>query len=105
MTEQEAKEKWCPFARVAFGWNEAFRDSEQAVAATVNRCGEGHALSASTQCIGSACMAWRWNKEPIPAGTDMIERTDRHARGDTFVIKAAAHDIPGEGYCGLAGKP
>lgn len=75
MTEQEAKAKWCPFARVAFGWNEALRDSEQAVAATVNR---GDNLSAHTSCIGSACMAWRWDEnEPL-----------------------CEH-----GHCGLAGKP
>ena len=34
MTEDEAKKKWCPFARVA-------------------------GIEGATHCIGSACMAWR----------------------------------------------
>lgn len=45
MTEDEAKTKWCPHARV---WN-----------------GEGTAYNRDfnhgESCFGSACMMWRWN--------------------------------------------
>jgi hypothetical protein len=42
LTEQEAKTRWCPMARVALaGGDRTNRNG--------TRC-----------CIGSACMAWRW---------------------------------------------
>lgn len=44
MTEDEAKTKWCPFARVV----DSARGTD----------GEG------ARCIGSACMAWRWLTSP-----------------------------------------
>ena len=56
MTEEEAKTKFCPFARNG--------DEED--------------------CLGSACMAWRW--------ADRFGMTD----GDPETR---------HGYCGLAGKP
>lgn len=63
-TEDEAKTKWCPFARVAFSWGEggSIFDGEGAtpMATTVNR---GRNLSADTLCIASACMAWQWEPE------------------------------------------
>lgn len=66
MTEEEAKTKWCP----------AYREPD-------NR-GDHK----SVNCIGSACMAWRWQRISPPglmAGTGQYSDTD--------------------GYCGLAGKP
>ena len=80
MTEQEAKAKWCPFARV---------DSTGS-----NRPNPGP--NADTQagwppCIGSACMAWRW--DPNQAVGEYNSQYDRikkpHMR---------------RGSCGLAGK-
>ena len=74
MTEDEAKTKWCPFARVAaptcvqkkrsrewIGVTAANRgDLSDAVEANVS----GSAmLPASALCIASACMAWRWDWE------------------------------------------
>lgn len=59
VTEEEAKTKWCPEVRSENPGEE------------------------NMYCIGSACMAWRWN--PTPALTQ-----DR----------SATH-----GYCGKAGKP
>lgn len=67
MTEEESRKKWCPFARVS-GTNSSY-----------NR---GAILGEDTgqaQCVGSACMAWRWN----------------------YIVT----EEPTEGYCGLAGKP
>jgi len=74
MTEEEAKTKWCPQARVtragtddATSWNR-FVD-------------EGVPIPNGSRCIASACMAWRWDV-PDPA---------------TYEGRAP-------GYCGLAGK-
>lgn len=85
MTEQVAKTKWCPFARMP---------------GIGGLKGEGIAINRSTEdtpkqqklmprCIGSACMAWRETKpvqeKPGGIGRDIIS--------------------PAEGCCGLAGKP
>ena len=43
LTEEEAKTKWCPMARL------------QDVGGTYNRCGP----AADLYCIASACMMWR----------------------------------------------
>lgn len=61
MTEEEAKTKWCPFARIDI-------------------C-----------CIGSRCMAWRWEKA--------IESVSLMC--GVVVTRDSATD----GYCGSVGKP
>jgi hypothetical protein len=55
MTEDEAKTKWCPFARA------------QSMNVAVSRDGFGAAYD-TCLCIGSACMAWRWKMEPLVDG-------------------------------------
>lgn len=69
-TEQEAKTKWCCEARTATD----FLPNGNAIA--FNRCPDG-SYGKETTCIGSQCMAWRWD----------------------------GHKDHGKGYCGLAGKP
>lgn len=49
VTEEEAKGRWCPFARV-------LRSSPTGLAG-VNR--DGDRIDPRTICFGSACMAWR----------------------------------------------
>lgn len=49
MTEEEAKTKWCPFAR---------QDTRGGV---TSYGGEGSSTyPVKCMCIASACMAWRW---------------------------------------------
>ena len=72
MTEEEAKMKWCPF----------FRQSDGRYYFN-NRPNADHRAN----CIGSACMAWRWSMSPQQAEAYQEAPTD-----------------PG-GYCGLAGTP
>ena len=82
MTEQEAKTKWCPFARVSAVFrysHEENRTNEFAVA--YNRSATDSPVTA--RCIGSACMAWRWEVK-------------------LKVINSPADE---SGYCGIAGKP
>lgn len=82
MTEDDAKQKWCPFARVVqYSSNDGGPPP-----APGNRCiltaNVTEALNGATTCIGSQCMAWRWSTVETP---DQIGLPD--------------------GYCGLAGKP
>lgn len=76
MTEDEAKTKWCPFARV----------TDVISSGGGNRWdggGNPYGAPIGYLCIGSACMAWRW--------------INSNAQGFT--------DYRVNGYCGLAGKP
>lgn len=89
MTEEEAKKKWCPFARSQPLANDP--DS------SYNRYDDGRetepAFPFSSHCIASRCMAWR---EERPAETRMQQFYGEEAKSIT---------IPAEGHCGLAGKP
>lgn len=67
MTEEEAKSKWCPFARVYERGNRPFRAPRK----------RKSPMHDKTRCIGSECMAWRWQPGQGSDG----------------------------GYCGLAGEP
>jgi hypothetical protein len=75
MTEEEAKTKWCPYARV-----ESWSSEGTATGANFNRT-IIDSNPPEARCIGSTCMAWRKHKYGQIEG----ERID--------------------GYCGLAGKP
>ena len=75
MTQAEAKIKWCPFAVS----RSVVLPSGGSVAAALDN-------AVTPLCLGSDCMAWRWQTENTFDG-----------RG----IRVSATD----GYCGLAGKP
>lgn len=47
----------------------------------------------SNNCIGSACMFWRWEISPLDAEAKL------------FAYPDAAKGVRPIGYCGLAGKP
>lgn len=64
-TEQEARQKWCPFDR-----SYLMRTNEVDV-------GECH-------CVASDCMAWRWDVEIVPPPVDRhttIATTKRSDKG------------------------
>lgn len=87
MTEDEAKEKWCPFSRPVTVVGEDNHDKSPVIfmgnRVLVSIVGDDPQEAMfnenpdGSRCIGSRCMAWRW------------------ARGFN----------PTSGYCGLAGKP
>ena len=79
MTEQDAKTRWCPFARtVERNGQESSQPRNRAADTVEDEVAEVPNLVA-TLCLGSACMAWRW----------LASETSR----------------PRPGFCGLAGKP
>ena len=77
MTEQEAREKWCPMGRVLDGDN---------MIGTYNRMeadGEGSGLSL---CLASDCAMWVWDRVRRDNGAGVFINLPRHER---------------EGHCGL----
>lgn len=78
MTEEEAKNMWCPMYR-------------QPVSGSRSNRGFGGPFSGDEpRCVGSMCMMWRWHTKLKHDGSKF----------DTYIT------IPGNtGYCGLAGKP
>ena len=79
MTEEEAKTKWCPMVR-HYAVGEGDHSSNR--------------MDMSTRCLGSECMAWRWLTPPgttvqVPTSSGLYQATTS----------------PGNGYCGMAGKP
>jgi translation initiation factor RLI1 len=78
MTEDEAKQKWCPMVRMD---KETFG----------NRFEDGDNVLHNSNCIGSACMMWRENFEPVGVMDE---------RGLACIEMKNAG-----GFCGLAGKP
>lgn len=79
MTEDEARKRWCPFARVPDGGG---ADGRQLTATNRHagdksgRDGKPRILRGNAMCIASECMAWR-----------------------------SEHNAMGHGFCGLAGAP
>ena len=95
MTEDEAKTKWCPHVRDATEdlgtYNRWYKwVKEMAVGGMQNK--KTTELDDDCTCIGSECMAWRWDNY------------------DGIYIYETAEDLLApvperQGYCGLAGKP
>lgn len=93
MTEDEAKTKWCPFARVG---------SEKTGIGSINRDWAIVEKTMAANCIGSTCMAWRWrmvaNPEWQPENPMALYPARNH-------YSATPQGVPSktDGYCGLAG--
>jgi len=59
MTEEEARKKWCPMARVFSGTN------QWVCACNRNMLDRD---SKKANCIASDCMMWRWHPKFVPPG-------------------------------------
>ncbi|CAB4165151.1 hypothetical protein UFOVP833_31 [uncultured Caudovirales phage] len=95
MTEDEAKTKWCPFARQATVFSR-----EGATGGTANRDGPHHYGVPNVECIASACMAWRWEDE------DAYDQrlTEWEDAANIGGVQRGPEPMRG-GFCGLGGKP
>lgn len=89
LTEQEAAERWCPFVRYRAAYDDTASNRwKQSAPAD-----QPDALNPiACRCIGSACMAWRWESRP-----DRSVSAGQGVRLD--VMPPTSH----RGYCGLAG--
>ncbi len=122
LREDEARQRWCPHARIPLY---AAKPAEVESPASANRPMPGtdaHVLESidrATRCISSGCMAWRW--EPmrrVAVAKGSLTDEDRRALAEagpsgTYIEVVPMQDGPGPlpepmpryGYCGLAGKP
>ncbi|MES2347015.1 MAG: hypothetical protein V4641_05525 [Pseudomonadota bacterium] len=82
MTPEDAKTRWCPFARAPVQGYDSSGDVSAITAA--NRCTSGGSPDPDTLCLASRCMAWRWNDTPS---------------------KLLGFDVASSGYCGLVPHP
>jgi hypothetical protein len=126
MTEDDAKGRWCPFARIVNGtFAEDNSTSHDSMQAPYNRIVEGarYGFPKAGGCIASACMAWR----TVPAKSLHTARIYAEDNEKIRAIKAlrevfadmdlltAKNIVEGKepwptepmagGYCGLAGAP
>jgi len=100
MTEDEAKTKWCPHYQVTSTDDDDNRSTRFDPATKTYS-----ATLKDACCLGSACMAWRWNDERNP---------DWRPRHGMMSVGYEEHpdDRPSawrksttDGFCGLAGRP
>jgi len=102
MTEDEAKEKWCPFA------SSRICDTAKNGGLEWGKFIQEHGLNGN--CIGSKCMAWR-TFNPV-SEMDFIELIKNYRSEHSCGLVEAKKNITaiyGEpdkpcGFCGLAGK-
>lgn len=88
MTEKDALNKWCPMAETGVHFL-----IKKGKIVDVREAKSGD----HPWCVGSACMAWRWNTK-YTSPPESFMQTYPRPEGITEVSKT-------EGYCGLAGKP
>ena len=119
MTEEEAKTKWCPFARVGSSTSGlgGFNRFIEPVSADSD---------ARARCLGSACMAFRrlpvvdWSHQfkELLDGNNWIGAIKLHRQATGSSLKDAKDFVDGvrggtrpmptsapAGFCGLAGRP
>jgi hypothetical protein len=92
-TEEEAKTKWCPFARVAVGFHGLFAVGNRFSDSMGGTPEVKTAALERARCLGSACMAWT----PY---LKTVYRAPHQAAGITQAGGLEFEDT-GKGYCGL----
>lgn len=133
MTGAEAKTKWCPAARVLLPVNQTGNRISTAMKAMAERSGRHEAewyaqQEADCRCIGSGCMAWRWQEELFRRRRHPVDRAQASSvqepprpiglppswkwnatyadEGDACWIEPIEEaNARRHGYCGLAGAP
>lgn len=87
VTEQEALTKRC---QESFGSHGAFTDAEPELGREI--------VTATRNCLGSACMAWRW--KGIINVYEAVPEDQKAKVGADFTVRDGIG-----GYCGKAGLP
>lgn len=105
-TETEARTKWCPFGRsLNEGGNRPAYGEAGDGPVEEDYCGD---VAMTSPCIGSGCMAWRWNNTRAVVQSSIDGSTRTLNEGDSYSIiteSIVGYEPDGTGYCGLAGGP
>lgn len=115
MTEEEAKTKWCPFARVVASLINGDAVSNTQVRNRLVEIEAGQPqvyveTLVGAQCVASACMAWRTTARiPLSVAREIQKELAlplAQAWDHAASLFIADGKPDGEdGYCGLAGAP
>jgi hypothetical protein len=113
MTEDEAKKKWCPLAKPTVSLEHIILPTGRKLEQR-----EDGKILVEDHCIGSACMAWRWNplmaddqfkNAIIKAAAEIEDKSENKMKATKHVManrsKYGLPTEPFDGYCGLSGKP
>lgn len=115
LTEEQAREKWCPMVRLAEATAPPGYPSR-------NRGTSDSGVHPLCRCIASECMAWRWGKRNRKQYEALCQEETGQSRSDwmTAYLRARggtaqeayeafcrefASRPPTHGYCGAFGKP
>lgn len=112
MTEKEAREKWCAFARVIAANSDGPYFTAVPGVYAHNRVQEqGHkneeaTWNAAHECVGRKCMSWRWFDGLSDDGSGCHMTPTKHVIRHPDNNPAETRPLSDRrGYCGLAGKP
>jgi len=101
MTEDEARTKWCPFARVLSSLSNGHVVIAAAAGNRANGLTGGGLNPSAARCIASDCMAWRWHDGGTSEGGRDLSRTF----GRCGLAGGAADDPRGRQGCVLVRIP
>lgn len=90
MTEEEAKQKWCPMVRASISQGDGNASNRD--------CHRPNEAPEYAQCIGSKCMMWTQIKQLFDVTHNSFVEKVEHT-GWEYEMRFNG------GYCGLAGKP
>jgi hypothetical protein len=103
MTEQEAKEKWCPMVRFKIGADDQAWQNK----AYTNRAEEFG--PDKCVCCASRCMMWRVEhkkeqREGHSGGKELLFTRGFETGREPKQVSYDLWELPATGYCGLGGK-
>ena len=101
ITEEDAKQRWCPFGRSVFG-------SPGTSATSGNRLWDNKP-DPDSFCIASQCMAWEWDKKENKRKSDRAYTEWRDTGCDNPEVFETSQELSSarqlfEGDCGLKRK-
>ncbi len=120
MTEEEAKTKWCPFARVTPDTDDYEACTNRGRQFIADRSPLVNEAANECKCLASACMAWRSHgpfvkretsmsqAQPPGEGWERAGGLQFHGFGATNSPEYWSRGVelaPAGGFCGLAGQP
>ena len=102
-TEDEAKERWCPFARaIVLEQTQTIPSHNRVVKQNSDDSADESWSPIDCRCISSQCMAWRQGYKDNPC----YQPTPQSFPDNRLPNERNPYITDTErGYCGLAGKP